>query len=330
MAVTGMNKDLPTLLDWAKLREPDGSYAAVVELLEKRSPAIRSAVFVEGNLPTGHQFTSRTALPSIGWRRFNEGYHRSKGRTAQITETCGMMVGKAAVDKDIVSLYGSLEQARLSESKGFMQAFVQEAEYGLWYHSTKTSPEKFMGLTPRLDSTTAVYGDQIVLANPNASGNANTSMWFVTWSPDTVFGIYPKGSVAGLEAIDMGLQYVDDGTGKEFLAYCQDWTWKLGFCVKDARYLVRIANIDETAMNPANDTLVPAMIRAYARLQNPSLGRTVIYCNREVWTALWLQARKQTERTLTIDNPEGKPVVSFMGIPIEITDGLGTAEAAVS
>lgn len=326
-----MNKDLPTLLDWAKLRDPNGGYSAVVELLEKRSPTIRDAVFIEGNTVTGHQFTSRTALPSIGWRRFNEGYDRSKGRTAQITETCGMMVGRAVVDKDIVKLYGSLEAARLSEDKGFQQAFVQEAERGLWYHSTKTSPEKFMGLTPRLDSTTGPYGDQIVLANPAAVGNDNTSMWMVTWSPDTVFGITPKGFVAGLEALDMGIQYVDDGTGKTFPAYCMDWNWKLGFGVKDARYLVRIANIDATALNPTSDTLIPALIDAYVRNNDPKMGRTVIYCNRQVWAGLWHQARNNTKQsTLQVGTEEGQPFVRFMGIPIEITDGLQATEAAVS
>lgn len=325
-----LNTDRPTLLDWAKLRDPGGETEAVVELLEQRSPIVRSMVWKEGNLPTGDMFTSRTALPSIGWRRYNEGYEASKGATAQVTETTGMMVGRSEVDKDLVELHGGLQAARMVEDRGFLQSFVREAETGFLYHSTKATPEKIMGLTPRLDSTTGPFGDQIVLANPNATGNDNTSIWMITWGLDTVYGIFPKGSKAGLESIDMGLQYVKDRDNREFLAYCTDWSWKLGLAVKDARYLVRIANIDEVAMDGDSDTLIEALIDASARMNDFTSGRTVIYCNRAVWSALWKQDRRAARYTLEAGKTEGGPRNFFRGIPIEITDGLRANEAAVS
>ena len=53
-----------TLADWSKRRDPSGKTAKIIELLEERTPALQDAVTIEGNLPTGHRTTVRTALPT--------------------------------------------------------------------------------------------------------------------------------------------------------------------------------------------------------------------------------------------------------------------------
>jgi hypothetical protein len=82
-----INATLPTLQDIVSRMNPDGSFSEIVEILTQQNAILQDAVWVEGNLPTGHQFTSRRALPSGTWRRFNEGVAVSKTRTEQVTET---------------------------------------------------------------------------------------------------------------------------------------------------------------------------------------------------------------------------------------------------
>ncbi|MDP1824911.1 MAG: hypothetical protein Q8L48_16765 [Archangium sp.] len=321
----------PTLADVAKLMDPDGKIDIVVEQMMKRSPLLKDATWVMGNLPTGHKFTSRTGLPSIGWRKFNEGINASKSRTQQITETCGMLEGRAEVDSALAELSGNPDAFRASEATAFLQAFTHEIETGAFYHSTEATPEKFQGLTPRLDVIAGPYPNQIIDSSIAASGADQTSMWFINWSPETVFMMYPKDSKAGLEHKDMGEEYVEDADGKKFLALRDHWTWKVGMCVKDSRYLVRLCNIDTSAIAATGKLLIQDMIKAAYALQDFSAGRTVIYCNRLVATYLHLQAQDSAANsTLKIEQIEGQPVTTFMGMPIRWTDALLNTEAIVT
>jgi hypothetical protein len=288
-------------------------------------------VVQEGNLTTGHRVTTRVGLPSIGWRRYNEGVATSKSRKGQYDESCGQLEGMSAVDVKMARLGGNEAAFRAGEDVAFVQSMNNELSTGLFYHSTKTAPEKFHGLAPRLDSSTGAWGGQIVMSNAAADGNDNASMWLVCWGPESVFGIFPKGSQGGLVPDDMGKQLWDDGTGKKFRAWVTHWSWDFGLVVKDARQLVRIANIDLGKIAANTDELVDAMIDAYYRINDPNMGRLVWYCNRTVATYLHKQAKNAVKNsTLTIENVGGRPITSNMGIPIHVTDALNSTEAAVA
>lgn len=328
-----LNQELPTLMDLARRWDPNGTQAMIVEALARRSAILEDMVWQEGNLPTGHRYTSRTGLPALTWRKFNEGVAPSKSQTAQIDETTGMLEGKSVVDCELVRLNGNSAAFRASEDRAFLAAFNNEVETGLFYHSTKNAPEKFMGLAPRLDSTTGQAGAQVILADTAAAGNDQTSIYLVGWGPDTVFGIYPKGMQGGLETHDMGVQLQDDGTGKEFRAYVTIWNWKVGLVVKDWRYVVRIANIDTSLLNAASMTgtgVIDAMVRAYHQMESVNGVRPVFYANRTVSTALHFQARTGATNTISIDNVAGRPVTNVLGIPIRVTDAILNTESVVT
>jgi hypothetical protein len=50
----------PTLLDLAKVTDPDGSIAAVVEILNETNEVLADMSWMEGNLPTGHPDMAQT------------------------------------------------------------------------------------------------------------------------------------------------------------------------------------------------------------------------------------------------------------------------------
>jgi hypothetical protein len=327
-----LGTDLPNLLDLQKSWDPDGAIAQVVEALTKRNAVLEDMVVKEGNLTTGHRVTTRVGLPSVGWRRYNEGVAVSKSKKGQFDETCGQLEGQSAVDVKLARLGGNEAAFRASEDVSFVQSMNNELSTGIFYHSTKTAPEKFMGLSPRLDSTTGPWGGQIVFAETAAGGtNDNCSMWLVCWGPESVFGIYPKGSQGGLVPDDMGKQLWDDGSGKKYRAWVTHWSWDFGLVVQDARQLVRISNIDLSVISKTTDSLVDAAIDAYYRIFDPGMGRLVFYCNRTVATYLHKQAKNATKNsTLTIDEVAGKPITRILGIPVHMTDALGTTEAPLT
>src|SRR3954466_3314842 len=125
-----VNATYPTLLDQAKRTDPNGAIANMVEYMSKRNAVLEDAVVVEGNLPTGHRMTARDALPSIGWRKFNEGVAPSKSIASQLDETAGMLEGWSVVDTELAKLNGNEAAFRASEDKGFTMAINNEIETG--------------------------------------------------------------------------------------------------------------------------------------------------------------------------------------------------------
>lgn len=326
-----INNDFPTLLDLAKITGPDGSMLPVVEMLTKRSPIVEDAVAKEGNLTTGHRIASRTALPSVAWRRINEGVSPSKTRADTVDETCGILSGKSQIDAKLVELNGGLAY-RAAQDKAFAASMVNEMETGIIYHSTKTAPEKIMGFMPRLDATTNPAGSQIIKADAAAAGADQASILLVGWGLHSVYLIYPKGTKQGLQVRDMGLQQVDDGSGasKSFPGYVTYVDWNIGVAVEDWRYLVRIANIDTGNLLTTGRVIIDAMIKATYQMQDLDSVKPVFYVNRTIATYLHMQSNDAAKNTITFDNVGGKPVMRFMGIQVRRTDALLNTESPVS
>jgi hypothetical protein len=113
----------------------------------------------------------------------------------------------------------------------------------LFYGNTAVNPERFMGLAPRFSAISGADNAQNII-DAGGTGSDNTSVWLVVWGTNTVFGIYPKGSKAGLFHEDLGLIDAFDANNNRYRAYADRWQWKCGLHVKDWRYVVRICNID--------------------------------------------------------------------------------------
>jgi len=243
MATIGSS--LLTLSDWAKRVDPDGKTSLITEILEQNNEMLERMLWKEGNLPTGEQTTVRTGLPDVFWRLINKGVPNSKSTTAQITESVGMLTARSQVDRDEAMLNGNTNAYRLSESVSFMEAMSQEMQATLIYGDAST-PEEFVGFDNRYNDLSAVNGQNILPAGGAASDNS--SIWLVGWGARTIFGVFPKGSKAGLSHEDLGLDDAFDADNNRFRAYLDDYGWKAGLVVKDHRYAVRIPNIKDLSL----------------------------------------------------------------------------------
>lgn len=331
MATLGAN--VLTLADWAKRLDPDGKVPSIVELLEQTNEILRDMLWMEGNLPTGHRTTIRTGLPDVAWRLLNQGTQPSKSTTAQIDEATGMLEAWSEVDKDLAELNGNTAAFRLSEAQSFLESMNQEMAQTLFYGNSGLAPEEFTGLAVRYGLKSAQNGQNIVDAG--GTGADNTSIWLVCWGPQTVFGIFPKGTRAGLQHDDLGLQVVETTAGiagNRMMAYRDRWQWKAGIALRDWRYTVRIANIDVSDLNTGSPAdLTDNMTRAVHRIPNLGLGRCAFYMNRTVRQYLDIQRRGDVTAGggLTFQNVDGMIVPMFRNIPIRTVDALVENEARV-
>ena len=327
-----------TLLDFAKSINPDGTTAAVVELLNQTNEVLDDMLWIEGNLPTGHRSTIRTGLPTVVWRQLYGGVPPSKSVRAQVDDSCGMLEARSEVDKDIAELNGNTAAFRLSEADSFLESMNQTFVQTLFYGDTSVNPERFLGLSARYSSSSATNGQNIIKAG-GVTANNNNSIWLLGWGENTLTGIFPKGSMAGLVHQDLGEIDAFDSSNNRFRAFADRFQWKCGLAVRDWRYAVRICNIDQT--NLLTDTggttfkLIELMIKAQARIPALKKCRSVFYVNRTISEMLKIQAMNKSTSALSLT--EGADqfgnqqfVTNFMGIPIRMCDQLLTTEAIVS
>ena len=326
MAIGTMN---PTILDVAKRMTGDGNLDKIVEMMNQTNEVLTDMTMLEGNLPTGNVSTVRTGLPKVAWSVFNDGVEPSKSATAQATDTCGMLEAYAVVDRELAKIANNAKEFRLQEDRAFLEAMNQEMASTLFYGS-KAMPEKFVGLTPRYSDKTAKSGENIIDAG--GTGANLTSIWLVVWSPNTVHGIYPKGSKVGFEMEDDGVVDVTTPEGKKYKAYQTHYQWKNGLTVRDWRYVVRIANIDVTKLKKDASTgadLIDLMIDAEEKVPNLGMGRPVWYMNKTVRGFLRKQLNEGHKYQTAAGEEPGKITVDFNGTPVRRTDALIIGEQQV-
>jgi hypothetical protein len=325
-----------TLADHAKRLDPSGRIGQVVEMLNVANPMIEDAAFIEGNLPTGHRTNIRTGLPTVYWRLLNRGTPSSKSTTAQVDESCGMLEARSQVDEKLAKLAGDLAAFRLSEARPFAEAMSQEAASTLIYGNSATDPEEITGLANRYSSLSATNAQNIINAGGTSTGGSadNTSIWLICWGMETVHGVFPKGSQAGLVHQDLGLQDAFDEDNNRFRAYMDLWQWDLGIIVKDWRYAVRIANIDVSNLvgeSSAAD-LSKLMIKATHRIPTFASVRPCFYVSRSVHQMLDIQKRDNVQAggQLSYAEVDGMPVSKFRAIPVKTCDAILETEEAIS
>jgi hypothetical protein len=330
-ALTSLN---PTLIDVAKRTDPSGKIDTIVELLNLTNEVLDDMTFIEGNLPTGHRTTVRSGLPSATWRRLNYGVQPSKATTVQVTDSCGMLEAYAEVDKALADLNGNTAEFRLSEDRAFIEAMNQTMASTLFYGNTGTDPEKFMGLAPRFNALSGIECAQNII-NGGTNDTDNTSIWLVVWGPNTVHGIYPKGSTAGLSHQDLGEVTLMDSANPagRYQGYRTHYKWDLGLTVRDWRYVVRIANIEVSDIlkdASSGADLVDLMVQALEIVPNLSAGRPAFYCNRTISSWLRRQIIKKSNVNLALDTVAGRKVLNFDGVPIRRCDSIVNTESALS
>ncbi len=325
----------PTLADLAKVTDPDGSIADVVEILNQTNEILEDMTWMEGNLTTGNRTSIRTGLPTPTFRKMYGYVQPTKSRSTQVTDNTGMMEDYSQVDKALVDMAGNPAAFRLQEDRPHIEGMNQTLATKLFYGDETSAPEEFTGLAPRYNSLSAENGDNII--NGAGAGSDNASIWLICWGPNTCHGIIPKGSKAGLQQRDLGEVTVQDTVGGStglYQAYRTHYRWDVGLTVRDWRYIVRIANIDRSLLTVDISTgadLNDLMHQAVTEIPNTSMGRCAWYMDKDMLSFL----RRQTSNavansTLSTDMVGGTMQTSWGGYPIRRVDALKTNEATVA
>lgn len=331
---TVTSSTMPTLADLAKRMDPNGNISRVIEMLTQNNQILDLMPWAECNDGTNHKTTVRTGLPAAVWRQLNYGVPSAKSGTVKVQDSTGMLEIYAKIDKSLADLNGNSAAWRMSEEAPFRESMNQNVASTLFYGDTATTPERFLGLAPRFNSTSAENGRNIIKADSGASGSDQTSVWLIGWGDNTCHGLYPKGSNAGLQVRDLGEDTASDGAGGEYQILRTHYKWDCGFTVRDWRYIVRICNIDTSALTKgasAGADLIDCFAQALETIESLDGVTPAFYGNRTVASFLRRQiVNKVANSTLTQGEVLGRRLMMIGEVPFYRTDALLNTEAIVS
>lgn len=324
----------PTLADLKSRLDKDNKVIPVIELLSQTNEVLDDMVWIEGNELTGHTTSVRTGIPEPTWRKLYGGVQPAKSTSVKVREGLGMLEAYAEIDKALADLNGNSAAWRMSEEAAFVEGFGQKLARYIFAGNEATEPEAFTGLAPRFNDQSAVNGENILTSAATPDSTDNTSIWVVVWGPNTVHGIYPKGSQAGLKITDKGQVTIEDvdGAGGRMEAYRTHYKWDCGLVVRDWRYVVRVNYDleDIVASGATGPVLRDLLAKALRRIPNLGMGRPAIYMNRDSMDAFDLQMnRDPLLQFKTQEEAQGKFVTRYRGIPIRRVDQILSTEAGI-
>lgn len=340
--MSALGSGLLTLVDVAKSKNKE--IGKVAEVLLQHNEMLNDIPYMEMNEGTIHKEDIRSALPAVYYRKANQPIPASKSTIEERSFQACHFESKSQIDKAVAQRGGMDRVAynRWNQAQGHLQAHANELASLAVYGSPSSSNLKtagFFDIYSTLATSEPTY-NQIV--DGGGSGSDNCSILKVHWGEQSVFGIYPKGTTAGLSRTDhsAGGKLVkipgldENGAAGDFWGYEEDFETDHGLVVKDYRQCARIANIDVSNLVSGSSAadIIDLMISANYKIHTLSNGKGVWYCNRTVEAHLHKQALTKVGAGagLTFENFEGKPVLSFLGCPVRRMDAMLNSEAAVT
>lgn len=332
MATLGLQ--YPTLADAKAGLDPKGNVAPVAEILHKTNDFWDDVVLVEGNLTTGHQSVQRLTLPTSRATPLTGGSRISKSTKNQIVDPAALFTTSSAVNKRLADIQNDKAAYLLSEATAHLESMNQAAIEAAFLGNYQADPDTINGLAYR----TRTLGTQVITGG--GSDTDMSSIYLVGWAPNKVYMHYPKNTKVGLQTLDLGevARVVNDGTYDEvFVDYITNFEWYLGLTVQDPRYVVRIPNIDISALKTTGDAtdtsanLQKLMTRAISLLPSLSDCKPVFYMNNTVKTYLELQLENKANMFLQYkDLYQRQGILTYKGVPIRRVDALLETETAIS
>ena len=339
----------PTLVDVASRTDPEGDIPEVAEMLSQCNDYTDDAPYMEANEKTGHEFVFRTSIPAGSWRQYNQGTPYSKSTTAKARVGLGMLTDFSQVDRALLRHSGQGEKFRRSEDFAFLEGMGQTIAQTLIYGNTANTPAEFMGLAT-FYNTIANAQNGLNILNGGGTASSNTSLWYIGWSPESFFLIYPRGEKAGLVVEDRGdVVPAYDNLGNPFLAWTTYFEQAVGLVPKDWRYGGRVANIDVTNAGLAGPNaldifatmaelvlLFPKTSKAVSGVTKTDAPddqfgtRRVWYCNRTLLHWMYVQAMRDRNVLLRLEDYAGIVTDNFRGEPIKLIDQLTNTESQVT
>lgn len=318
-----------TLLDIARLQNPDGTPAKIIGLLEDANPIVQHMNWIVGNLDTGHQFTQRLVDRHGSYARFNEGVAISNTTEQQMRVDCARLIDYTEIDVDIAALGAGVAHNRASKVSGIVEGLGLTFADKLMYGNSSTNPAEFTGFANLLSDTSARN-----FIDGGGTGSDNTSVFGIDWGMDKVSGVVPKGTSAGMQHEDLGRHTIVDTVNETRRDVYRDrYVWHQGLAIENSNAAGRLANIDVSDLAGAGTDSYsgPDLVNLFIEFDETFRAgyNPVYYCSRTVLTALRKIANHKGNAQMMYEDFCGKKILHVNNRPIVTLDAIVGTEARV-
>jgi len=322
MATFALNQDM-TLLEVIKRFDPEGNIMKIAEVLRDNNAFLEDLPFRMANDRITHTSVVRVSQPSGRTRRYNQPVLPSASSTEKNRDVVELLEDWSDLDELLGDQSGDLEALRASEDVAFVEGISQTTASRMVYGNNAVDPDQMTGILTRLDT----IDDEFVI-DAGGTGSDLSSVVVVQPGVNQVYGVYPKGSQAGIQTKDWGRRIKENTSGEKLAVYTTQFKAHFGLVVENPKCMAAIRNIETSgAVNLFN---FEDIIDIKSVMKNGGKG-AIIYVNRKIWAQIKKIALNRTNVNLTMDNVFGDgqmPVID--GSPVRLMDALTITEDAIT
>ena len=316
-----------------------GNLLPVVDVIANTNEFMDYFPWVEANEGMQNKSAHLTSRPTPTVGRVNKGTGFGKAVQKVVADNVARIELNSRADERLFSL-GMTDMAkwRFTQDTPIMKAFGDAVVDMVLYGDEKADSGEFNGVMPRYDALPTDPFDQedpaYNVLDGGGVGSDNTSIIVARMSANDggLCGLYPRGSMAGLQVEDLGRQFLEDenNAGTYLNYYVTHFAWNIGIKIEDPRNVVRIANIDVNNLIAGSGAdLFSMTMDAIRRIPGRAKDGVYIMANREVIGEWSKQQRLTQEQFMVAGTDRYIPVDTFAGIPILRTDNLLLTESAI-
>ena len=265
---------------------------------------------------TQHKYVKRTTRATAGFRKINTGVTNTAEVFTDVTNNLEFLDPSFTRDVAIADAYRKGLSAYIEQETGAeLKTAMYAIERAIFNFDQAT---QFVGLPYMND-----YADTDVGQIEDAGGAGGKSVWIMRWAEDGVALVAGNDGRVDMKWDDDNptiVQVTDAGATNVYSAYRVTLGMWLGLQVGSLYDVVRIANLDGTSDDLLTDDVIGNALSKFPAGHNPNM----IAMNRT--------ARLELQQSRTATNPTGAPApfpMEAFGVPIVVTDALGSSEAEV-
>lgn len=326
-----MANQLISLLDITKRSGSDPA----IGLLEETTTFAPELRTLMGRPISGTTYrATRRTLPTVAFRRANDGSDTVKSAYDQILAQCYILDGQMQMDKAVADaeakqgLNESVGDVLFDEAQGVLLGAGIAVGSQLWY-GTSSDALGFAGiasLTGALNTSTGATAAAPVVSAGGTTASVQTSAYLVWNNIKGVHFIW--GNNEGLKMDDWRVQTVLGANSKNMTAYVNNLQGWIGLAVNHSKSVARIANCEDAANKRLTDA-IGAKLLQYVPLQIQESGGLRWFMNQQA--AYQLQISRSTST-----NNDSNPIkfasqpTDLCGIPITITNSISNTESVIA
>jgi hypothetical protein len=317
-------------------------------VLDRMTPLVKMLPLKPSNNILSNIAVRTDSLPVASTRRWNEGIKATASKNVPLNDPIALFEDYSEVDKDLWEIQNAPNLWRADQDMNHIEGLFQLMESTLLYGSLATANGAFNGLATRFNNLESYpNGDQSWkpnVWNGGASTGNTTSAWMLELGDDSIYGIFPPNTPAGLSVRDLGeiTKEMPSATAASIQANYMYQVlrtmlrWYMGIQIADERAVQRICNINPAALSTNNfDENVFIEAKNWLPRGGEAPG-TVILVNRDLKTQIDIRAVSQKINTYFVPPADGtmdvfgKAVTRFQNIPIYTAEKILSTETALT